>query len=60
MRKDITGMRFGKLTAVRIARKDKRRESKWLCVCECGRETEVRLWNLLHENTKSCGCMNGR
>ena len=58
--KEISGLVFGKLTAVRRVRRTVKRESMWLCMCECGVECEVRLSNLMNKNTKYCGCMNGR
>lgn len=51
-RNDITGQRFGNLVAL-----DYVSRSKWLCRCDCGKETIVFLANLLRSNTKSCGCM---
>lgn len=54
--RDITGMRFGKLVAVSLAGKQKR-EMTWLCHCDCGKETVVRLGNLKSGNTKSCRCL---
>lgn len=50
--RDLTGCRFGKLTAVRYLG-----GSKWECVCECGTRTIVRTENLTHGQTKSCGCL---
>lgn len=53
--KDITGNRYGKLTAVeRIWINNK---PYWRCVCDCGREkiTEVRYLNSGKVN--SCGCL---
>src|SRR5699024_11269821 len=29
----------------------------WLCKCECGKYTEVRISKLLKGNTRSCGCL---
>lgn len=57
--RDITGQKFGKLTAVAIYGKY-RRETIWRCACECGKETVVRLSNLTTGNTISCGCMKGK
>ncbi len=54
--KDLTGQRFGKLTAIR--RLDKKRGSSylWLCQCDCGNYTETSANALLMGNTTSCGC----
>lgn len=55
---DITGQRFGKLTALKkVAVKSG--NSVWLCSCECGGEKQTILSNLKNGNTKSCGCLIG-
>lgn len=59
-RKDLTGQRFGRLTATfrlesRISPNNKL-YSVWLCKCDCGKDTEVSLNALLGRRTKSCGC----
>lgn len=55
-RKDISGKRFGMLTAIAWARTDERRESWWLCKCDCGNIVERRLHDLQLGYTSSCGC----
>ena len=50
---DITGQKFGHLTAVEFLGIDKR--SMWRCACSCGKETVVSLSALRSGNTKSCG-----
>ena len=56
-RLDLTGQRFGLLTAQSIVRFDKSRNAVWLCICDCGKTTEVRAGNLRAGLTKSCGCL---
>lgn len=55
---DISGKRYGKLIAIeRIPPKtNKKNRSLWKCICDCGKETVVRLDMLKNGNTKSCGC----
>lgn len=54
---DISGMRFGKLVAVkREPRKQGDKHTKWLCRCDCGNDTVATYINLKTGNTKSCGC----
>lgn len=58
---DITGEKFGRLTAVRegpryIFKNGQRSKEQWWCKCECGREVLVTKSNLRSGNTKSCGC----
>lgn len=54
--KDLTGQRFGRLLVLRFADLDRRRNSRWLCRCDCRAETTVLGCNLGRRYTKSCGC----
>lgn len=51
--KDRTGAKIGRLTVIRLARKDRFSNAVWLCRCDCGSECEVNL----NYKTKSCGCL---
>lgn len=55
-RKNIAGVRFGKLIA--CAPTDKRSSGSivWLCECDCGNKIEVRASSLQSGHTYSCGC----
>lgn len=53
---DLTGMKFGKLTAIKKVGSNKNKQAFWLCRCDCGNEKIILGSNLLNENTKSCGC----
>ena len=53
---DLTGQRFGRLTAIKRAYVDKDHESFWLCKCDCGNEVVVGIGCLNSGNTQSCGC----
>lgn len=55
--KDITGLRNGRLVAVKfLGTKEKR--SHWLCQCDCGKKVEVLYSNIAYgRNSKSCGCL---
>lgn len=53
---DLTGQKFGKLTVIKKAKKDKWGQYQWLCKCECGKKTIVKGGNLRNGNSKSCGC----
>ena len=53
---DISGQKFGRLTALYKLHNTKGR-TKWLCVCECGKLTEVSCDHLTSGHTKSCGCL---
>lgn len=54
---DLTGKKFGKLTAKYYIRGNGKTKRKWFCECECGNSTIVCTWDLIRENTLSCGCM---
>ena len=53
--KDLTGKRFGMLTAKYPLDERKHRKVVWHCVCDCGNEVDVKSNNLISGNTKSCG-----
>ena len=60
MKKDLTGMRFGKLTVIASAGVGANRKTRWICRCDCGAETVVgSAYHLTSGNTKSCGCLHG-
>ena len=52
---DITGQKFGKLTAIEYID-----GSKWLCKCECGSTTIVNTNHLKSGHTISCGCIHSK
>lgn len=54
--KDLSGQKFGRLTAIEPAGYDRKR-IKWKCVCECGNTTFVGSDKLINGHTKSCGCL---
>lgn len=58
--KDIIGMKFGRLTVLKLVYT--RRVSKtlyyYLCKCDCGKEHIVLKSSLLNGLTRSCGCYN--
>lgn len=52
---DLTGVRFGRLIAVEVARRGK--SIYWKCLCDCGAETVTRSDRLRIGHTRSCGCL---
>lgn len=54
--KDLTGQKFGQLTAIAPAGKDKHGSYRWQYLCECGNTTIVLSGNLRKGHTVSCGC----
>lgn len=58
--KDLTGLKFGRLTVIKEVEKPKHLKSKktfWLVRCECGNENIVVRTALTCGNSKSCGCL---
>jgi hypothetical protein len=58
---DLSGQTFGHLTALeRVPKEVGVQGEKWLCRCSCERKTIVRVKDLRHHNTRSCGHLTGR
>lgn len=55
---DLTGQRFGRWVTVERVDSDKHGNTKWKCVCDCGKEKNVIASSLKTGDTKSCGCIN--
>lgn len=56
--KDLTGQKFGLLTALEPTEEKKNSYTIWKCLCDCGNITYVRSNSLTTGNTKSCGCLH--
>ncbi len=58
--KDLSGQKFGKLTALYrdTETEHKRHKTHWVCQCECGNTTIVAQSNLTNGHTCSCGCID--
>lgn len=52
---DLTGVRFGRLTATAFAYRANRRY--WHCQCDCGDSTEAAVSDLRAGKVVSCGCL---
>lgn len=57
MIKDLTNMKFGKLTVIKKVGINSHGHSLWLCQCECGNEKTIMRGSLIGGRTKSCGCL---
>ena len=56
-KQDLTGMRFGKLTVVKMLYNyNGTHRTKCLCRCDCGNECIRTAYNLKHSELSSCGC----
>ena len=54
---DRTGQKFGKLTVLYHAGKNKLNKILWQCRCDCGNELPIVAGSLVTGNTKTCGCV---
>lgn len=52
---DLTGQKFGKLTAI-IIDPTRRKRVFWVCKCDCGEQKSVAAKHLRKGAVKSCGC----
>ena len=55
--RDISGMRFGRLTAMEPTGEVLRGSAVWRCSCDCGGEVHAPLNQLTAGYRKSCGCL---
>ncbi len=56
--RDITGQRFGMLTALEPTEQILYESVVWRCICDCGNEIHVPLRQLTLGYRKSCGCLS--
>lgn len=54
------GDRFGKLTVVEDAGRDRRGQALVRCRCDCGKEAIARASRIRTGSQRSCGCLRGR
>lgn len=54
---DLTGQRFGRLTALRPYTQRAGGKICWVCRCDCGIEVAIPVDNLRSGATRSCGCL---
>lgn len=55
--KDLTGLRFGRLTVSHPLRSEPGKGVIWLCKCDCGGTKEVPASRLQQDKVHSCGCI---
>lgn len=53
---DLSGRRFGRLTALSYVYRSDIGHVYWRCRCDCGNEVTIRANSLLRGDTTSCGC----
>lgn len=55
--RDIKGQRFSRLIALNLI-DVVRGKPRWLCVCDCGKETVADFYRLTRGSKRSCGCLH--
>ena len=55
-RRDLTGVRFGRLVATAPAEDDGYR-TRWNCRCDCGDTSSHTTSSLVVGHARSCGCL---
>lgn len=54
---NLSGKRFGRLTAIKLSEKRSGRKTFWECLCDCGKTKVVRTDSLKSGAVQSCGCL---
>lgn len=54
---DLTGQRFGRLTAIEYVGKNENNLAMWKCKCDCGNEIIANGKTLRNGGRRSCGCL---
>ncbi|MGH1111231.1 AP2 domain-containing protein [Bacillus paranthracis] len=60
MKKKMIGETFNKLTVLCDSGKRQQKVIVYTCICECGKQVDVRGSNLRNGHTKSCGCAKNK
>lgn len=55
--KDLTGQKFGRVTALECVGQNDHGNSVWRCRCDCGVEFQTLGFHLTRGETQSCGCL---
>ena len=56
--KDISGQKFGNLTAIKYIKSNDKGSAIWKCKCNCGNIISVDRTHLVGRGQSSCGCKN--
>jgi hypothetical protein len=54
---ELSGVRFGKLTAIAKSHRSKRQRWMWTCKCDCRKEVVVEGSAFSRGHSQSCGCI---
>lgn len=55
--KNLTGLRFGKLSVLKKSDYTRHRKAIWTCFCDCGNVVDVLAELLVSGRSQSCGCL---
>lgn len=55
--KDITGQKFGRLTAIKFVERKHKGETRWLFLCNCGKKIIKSSSSVNYGDIQSCGCL---
>lgn len=58
-RSTLVGLKFGRLEVLKKThiRGKNSNDTKYLCLCSCGKKKSIRYSNLINAGAKSCGCL---
>ena len=56
--KDMTGLKFGRLTVISRAENDRHGNVMWNCKCDCGTDKIINGASLRRASVLSCGCLH--
>lgn len=54
---DLTGKKFGRLMVLSRAINGKDQQTRWKCICDCGKNKTILAPSLTSGKTTSCGCL---
>lgn len=57
IKKDLTGIKYFKLTFLKYSHKNKLNQLVWEVLCDCGNIVKLPSQRITSGNTKSCGCL---
>ena len=58
-RKDVVGKRFKGVTILSLFKKPNNKRIFCKYLCDCGKESQIRLSDIISNGKSSCGCMSG-
>lgn len=54
---DLLGQKFGLLSVIALGEKDRFCKTRWVCLCDCGKERLILSETLRRGQSISCGCV---